>query len=63
MLVYVVLEPEYRYKVVQYSYRIMGSLKDSTLYRQDDRNLARHHLLRVESSPGKWVRRVVFSIY
>lgn len=49
--------------VVQYSYRIMGNLKDSTLYYQDDRNLARHHPLRVESSPGKWVRRAVLSIY
>jgi len=33
--------------VVQYSYRIMGNLKDSTLYHQDDRNLAGYHLLRV----------------
>jgi hypothetical protein len=37
MLVYVVLEPKYRYKVVQYSYRIMGNLKVSTLYHQDDK--------------------------
>jgi len=51
------------FNVVQYSYRIKGNLKDSTLYHQDDRNLARHHLLRVESSPGKWVRRAVLSIY